>query len=167
MFGYRYKGIAKERTKAAADAAAAAAAEAQEQATAAAAERAERGGSLGAGSDEEAAAIHEGSAEPDGGAADGAAGANGAANSAKPAALPVSIVKRIMCIDEEVHRTSAGAVRAVAGAAELWLAKAAERALGVAVKAKRKTLKFSDIQAVSMSSFAPLDFTCHVLSNMT
>lgn len=62
-------------------------------------------------------------------------------------------LQRIMFIDDDVGRASAGAVRAVATATELWLAKVAERALAVAAKGKRKTLKFSDIQTVGIGTF--------------
>lgn len=51
-------------------------------------------------------------------------------------------------LDEDVSRVSAGGVRAIGAAAELWLVKMAERAVGVAATNKRKTLKFSDVQAV-------------------
>jgi histone H3/H4 len=53
-----------------------------------------------------------------------------------------------MMLDEDVSRVSAGGVRAIGAAAELWLVKMAERAVGVAAASKRKTLKFSDVQAV-------------------
>ena len=51
-------------------------------------------------------------------------------------------------LDDDVSRVSAGGVRAIAAATELWLERMAERALRVAATSKRKTLKFSDIQAV-------------------
>lgn len=51
-------------------------------------------------------------------------------------------------LDEDVSRVSAGGVRAIGAAAELWLVKMAERAVGIAAASKRKTLKFSDVQAV-------------------
>jgi histone H3/H4 len=62
----------------------------------------------------------------------------------------VPYVQRIMMLDDDVSRVSAGGVRAIAAATELWLGKMAERALGVAASSKRKTLKFSDIQTVRL-----------------
>lgn len=35
--------------------------------------------------------------------------------------LPISLVKRIMCCDEDVQRVTSGAVRATARAAELFI----------------------------------------------
>jgi histone H3/H4 len=57
-------------------------------------------------------------------------------------------MQRIMMLDKDVSRVSAGGVRAIAAATELWLEKMAERAVGVAARSKRKTLKFSDVQTV-------------------
>lgn len=79
----------------------------------------------------------------------GNVGSSGHASASKPAGFPASIVKRIMCFDEEVDRISGGALKAVSKAAELFLSQMAERSMAVAVKAKRKTLKFSDIQQSS------------------
>lgn len=77
---------------------------------------------------------------------DGDVGASGQATAARPAGLPASIVKRIMLLDEDVDRVAGGALKAVSKAAELFLAQLTQRSMAIAVKSKRKTLKFSDIQ---------------------
>lgn len=90
----------------------------------------------------------EGASQDAGSGRAGDAGASGQL-AAKPAGFPASIVKRIMCLDEEVDRISGGALKAICKAAELFLSQMAERSMAVAVKAKRKTLKFSDIHQSS------------------
>ena len=52
--------------------------------------------------------------------ADGAA-AQGAGKAAAPQHFPISIVRKIMCLDDDVQRVSSGAVRATGWAAELFI----------------------------------------------
>lgn len=113
----RWKNVAKERTEALATARA---------------DAAEECGATTGGNGEQAGS--------------GGVGASCRAAASKPAGFPASIVKRIMCLDEDVDRISGVALKAVSKAAELYLSQMAERSMAVAVRAKRKTLKFSDIQ---------------------
>jgi DNA-directed RNA polymerase I subunit RPA43 len=92
-------------------------------------------------------------------AAAGAGGGEGGADGPPPAdttadapaipgsSLPLSIVRRVMLVDPEVKRVSAGAARAAAAAVEGALAGLAATAAAVAAEAKRRTLRPSDILA--------------------
>lgn len=59
--------------------------------------------------------------------------------------LPLTSVKRIMCIDEEVARVSGDSVKAMAKAAELFLELLASKAHSQAKLHKRSTMKFCDM----------------------
>ena len=116
----RYKDVAKEKAEAlVADHQAAV----QAGAEAAAMEDADAGDS-GPG---EAAAAGSGeggdAARDDGGAADGdpEGVAEEVAGTAAPQHFPISVVRKIMCLDEDVQRISSGAARATACAAELFI----------------------------------------------
>ena len=59
--------------------------------------------------------------------------------------LPLTSVKRIMCIDEDVARVSGDAVKGMAKAAELFLELLAAKASAHAKRHKRSTIKFCDM----------------------
>ena len=63
-----------------------------------------------------------------------------------PFGFPLSLVKRVMCMDPEVLRVSGDGLKAVAKAAELMLADMAAKACSAAQGQKRKTIKLSDIE---------------------
>ncbi len=65
---------------------------------------------------------------------------------AHPFGFPLSLVKRVMCLDPEVVRVSGDGLKAVAKAAELMLADMAAKACSAAQGQKRKTIKLSDIE---------------------
>ena len=65
--------------------------------------------------------------------------------------LPLTSVKRIMCLDEEVARVSADAVKGMAKAAELFLELLATKAIAQAKHHKRSTIKFCDMQQAIMA----------------
>ena len=66
------------------------------------------------------AALREGAEAAEGGGDSDAEDEEGGKRDA-PMGLPISLVKRIMCCDEDVQRVTSGAVRATARAAELFL----------------------------------------------
>lgn len=70
-------------------------------------------------------------------------------SSAAEAALPTSLVKRIMLMDDEVARVGAEGLRAVAAAAEAFLGLLASKALSRAGGDKRKNFRFDDLLAVA------------------
>ena len=57
--------------------------------------------------------------------------------------LPLSLVKRIMCLDPDVSRVSAEGLKAVVAATEHFLQRLAVQAAEAASAAKRSTIKFS------------------------
>ena len=59
--------------------------------------------------------------------------------------LPLTSVKRIMCIDEDVARISGDAVKGMSKAAELFLELLAAKASAQAKRHKRSTIKFCDM----------------------
>ena len=65
---------------------------------------------------------------------------------AHPFGFPLSLVKRVMCLDPEVVRVSGDGLKAVAKAAELMLGDMAAKACAAAQGQKRKTIKLSDIE---------------------
>ena len=65
---------------------------------------------------------------------------------AHPFGFPLSLVKRVMCLDPEVVRVSGDGLKAVAKAAELMLADMAAKACSAAQGQKRKTIKLTDIE---------------------
>jgi len=82
----------------------------------------------------------------------------GECNAAKPSGgppplppfdLPTSLVKKIACMDSEVDRMTADAVRAMAKATSLFIGLLATKAYTHAAHLKRKNFKFSDIEAVA------------------
>jgi DNA-directed RNA polymerase I subunit RPA43 len=66
-----------------------------------------------------------------------------------PFGFPTSLVKRIMCIDPDVNRVSAEAIRATSKATELFLQLLATKCGKVAASQKRRTLRFNDVEAAS------------------
>lgn len=90
---------------------------------------------------EEAAAAH-----PEG--EEGEAADQAAEPSSKdlPFGMPLTAVKRIMCLDAEVSRMSADAVKAVAKATELFIQLLAAKSAAVAKTSKRRAPKFSDLE---------------------
>jgi histone H3/H4 len=66
-----------------------------------------------------------------------------------PFGFPTSLVKRIMCIDPDVGRVSADAIRATSKATELFLQLLATKCGKVAASQKRRTLRFNDVEAAS------------------
>ena len=65
--------------------------------------------------------------------------------------LPLTSIKRIMCIDEDVARVSGDAVKGMAKAAELFLELLASKASAHAKQHKRSTIKFCDMQQAVMA----------------
>ena len=59
--------------------------------------------------------------------------------------LPLTSIKRIMCIDDDVARVSGDAVKGMAKAAELFLELLATKASAQAKRHKRSTIKFCDM----------------------
>ena len=71
-------------------------------------------------------------------------------NDADAPGLPLTAVKRIMCLDEDVTRVSGDSVKAVAKLTELFLELFAAKAFAKARQHKRATIKFCDTsQAVN------------------
>lgn len=68
--------------------------------------------------------------------------------SAEVPGLPLTSVKRIMCIDEDVARVSGDAVKGMAKAAELFLELLAAKASAQAKRHKRSTIKFCDMHQI-------------------
>lgn len=62
-----------------------------------------------------------------------------------PPALPASVVRRIMLLDPDVGRVSAGAARAVTAATEAFLGMIATASLRVASETRRRTLRGGDV----------------------
>ena len=60
--------------------------------------------------------------------------------------LPLTSVKRIMCLDEDVGRVSGDGVKGMARAAELFLELLAGKAQLQAKRSERSTIKFCDMQ---------------------
>ena len=65
--------------------------------------------------------------------------------------LPLTSVKRIMCLDGDVARVSADAVKGMAKAAELFLELLATKAIAQTKHHKRSTIKFCDMQQAIMA----------------
>lgn len=63
-----------------------------------------------------------------------------------PFGFPLSLVKRVMCLDPEVVRVSGDGLKAVAKAAELMLADIAAKACSAAQGQKRRTIKLGDVE---------------------
>lgn len=100
----------------------------------------------------------EENAEDDQGAV--AAGKKGAAQG--PSILPLSLVKKLACKDEEVKRISGDAVRVIAEATGLFLGDLASQAYSYAVSKKRKNFKFSDVEHVARKDRRMVDIGLHV-----
>ncbi|CAK0783672.1 hypothetical protein CVIRNUC_006871 [Coccomyxa viridis] len=62
-----------------------------------------------------------------------------------PFGFPLSLVKRVMCMDSEVARISREGLQAVAKTAELLVADMAARSLAAAQGQKRRTIKLCDV----------------------
>ena len=65
--------------------------------------------------------------------------------------LPLTSVKRIMCVDEDVARVSGDCVKAVSTATEMFLRVLATRASLKAKLQKRSTIKFCDIHQAAIA----------------
>ena len=78
------------------------------------------------------------------------------------AMLPLSMVKKLACRDEEVKRVSGDAVRMIAEATGMFLGVLASKSLSHAVSQKRKNFKFSDIEHVSRKDRRMVDMGLHV-----
>lgn len=78
------------------------------------------------------------------------------------AILPLSMVKKLACRDEEVKRVSGDAVRMIAEATGMFLGVLASKSLSHAVSQKRKNFKFSDIEHVSRKDRRMVDMGLHV-----
>lgn len=74
-----------------------------------------------------------------------------AGNGLPPFGFPLGSIKKIMLLDRDVSRISADAVRASAKATELFVHLLAVKAHGIAKRAKRRTLKLSDIEFLAKS----------------
>ena len=70
-----------------------------------------------------------------------------------PFGFPLSLVKRVMCMDSEVARISRDGLQAVAKAAELLVADLAARSLLAAQGQKRRTIKLCDISQTGEHSW--------------
>ena len=78
-------------------------------------------------------------------AEDGGNAASAPAPPAAPPALPASVVRRIMLLDPDMGRVSAGAARAVTAATEAWLGGLAGHAVRVAAETRRRTVRGGDV----------------------
>ncbi|WPT18093.1 DNA polymerase epsilon subunit C [Picochlorum sp. SENEW3] len=78
-------------------------------------------------------------------------GDKGSAKKEQRAMLPLSLVKKVICRDEEVKRVSGDAVRVIAEATGMFIGLLATRSLEYAKVQKRKNFKFSDIEAAARS----------------
>eukprot|EP00889_Picochlorum_renovo_P005069 jgi/Picre1/32099/NNA_007447.t1 len=78
-------------------------------------------------------------------------GDKGSAKKDQRAMLPLSLVKKVICRDEEVKRVSGDAVRVIAEATGMFIGLLATRSLEYAKAQKRKNFKFSDIEAAARS----------------
>jgi len=96
-----------------------------------------------------AAAAEAAEAAGPGESAPGAAADDPAASAPAPplpgSSLPLSVVRRLMLVDPDVKRVSAGAARAVAAAVEAAVAALARSSAAVAAASKRRTLRPADI----------------------
>lgn len=92
---------------------------------------------------EAAAEAHHAEAHDDGGSQAEAERAD--SENAEVPGLPLTSVKRIMCIDEDVARVSGDAVKGMAKAVELFLELLAAKASAQAKRHKRSTIKFCDM----------------------
>ena len=72
-----------------------------------------------------------------------------------PFGFPLSLVKRVMCMDLEVARISREGLQAVAKAAELLVADMAARSLLTAQGQKRRTIKLCDVSQTGEHSLLP------------
>ena len=72
-----------------------------------------------------------------------------------PFGFPLSLVKRVMCMDSEVTRISKEGLQAVAKAAELLVADMAARSLLAAQGQKRRTIKLCDVSQTGKHSWLP------------
>ena len=70
-----------------------------------------------------------------------------------PFGFPLSLVKRVMCMDSEVARISREGLQAVAKAAELLVADMAARSLLAAQGQKRRTIKLCDVSQTGEHSW--------------
>eukprot|EP00891_Asterochloris_glomerata_P008810 jgi/Astpho2/8810/fgenesh1_pg.00129_%23_12_t len=86
-------------------------------------------------------------------AAETAEGCDQEGTAASTGHLPLSLVKRIMCLDPDVSRVSAEGLKAVVAATEHFLQRLAGQAAEAATAAKRSTIKFS----VRVSTVLPAD----------
>lgn len=78
------------------------------------------------------------------------------------AILPLSMVKKVACRDEEVKRVSGDAVRMIAEATGMFLGVLASTSLSHAVSQKRKNLKFSDIEYTARKDKRMKDMGLHL-----
>ncbi|KAI8103997.1 hypothetical protein M9435_006523 [Picochlorum sp. BPE23] len=78
-------------------------------------------------------------------------GDKGSAKKEQRAMLPLSLVKKVICRDEEVKRVSGDAVRVIAEATGMFIGLLATRSLEYAKAQKRKNFKFSDIESAARS----------------
>ncbi|CAL8461902.1 g1433 [Coccomyxa elongata] len=67
-------------------------------------------------------------------------------HNANPFGFPLSLIKRIMCLDPEVTRISGDGLKAVAKAAELMVELLGSKAAKEALSHKRKTIKLGDVE---------------------
>jgi histone H3/H4 len=79
-----------------------------------------------------------------------------------PSILPLSLVKKLACKDEEVKRISGDAVRVIAEATGLFLGDLASQAYSYAVSKNRKNFKFSDVEHVARKDRRMVDIGLHV-----
>lgn len=78
------------------------------------------------------------------------------------ATLPLSMVKKLACMDDEVKRVSGDAVRMIAEATGMFLGVLASKSLSHALSKKRKNFKFSDIQHVCRKDKRMMEMGLHV-----
>ena len=67
----------------------------------------------------------------------------------QPFGLPLSLVKKIACMDSEVQRLSTDAARCISKATAIFVEFLAVKSLERSSSLKRKNFKFSDIQAAA------------------
>ena len=72
-----------------------------------------------------------------------------------PFGFPLSLVKRVMCMDSEVARISREGLQAVAKAAELLVAEMAARSLAATQAQKRRTIKLCDVSQTGQHRLLP------------
>lgn len=66
-----------------------------------------------------------------------------------PFGFPLSLVKKLACLDPEVDRIASDAVKMLSAATSLFIELLASKSLAHAENNKRKNFKFSDVEAIA------------------